>query len=163
MLQNIPRKAQKSQLFLDPEVDFLFCFSFQNRLRTHISWPTRPAACATIMKSGTVADKSPLLTHTMGHCLTLCLQKISQRLFQSSKPGIADCCWIDPFREHSIDLFREHSGKYGVCVWVWGVCVLSELGGGCGNSAWGGIWGGNCFFLRSEPPLRPNTSKSRHT
>ena len=63
-------------------------------------------------------------------------------------PELQTCdCWVDPF--------REHSGKCGKCGWVWGVCVLSELGGGCGNSAWGGMWGGMCFFLRSEPPLRP--------
>ena len=106
----------------------------------YISWPTESPPPATVVKSGTVAYKSPLLTYPMGHRLTLCLQKIPQRLFQSSKPVIAGC-WV--------------WGKYDVCVWVWGVWVLSELGGGCGNSAWGGMWGGMCFFLRSEPSLRP--------
>ena len=55
----------------------------------YISWPTESQPPATIMKSGTVTDKSPLLTYPMGHRLTLCLQKIPQRLFQSSKPVIA--------------------------------------------------------------------------
>jgi hypothetical protein len=66
-----------------------------------MSWPTEsPPPAIVVVRSGTVADKSPLLKHPMGHRLTLCLQKIPQRLFQNSKPVIAGCCWVDPFREH---------------------------------------------------------------
>jgi hypothetical protein len=56
----------------------------------------------------------------MGHRLTLCMQKIPQRLLQSLKPEIAGL---------GTALF-ERTGKHGECVWVWGVWVLSELGGG---------------------------------
>ena len=95
----------------------------------YISWPTESPPPATVVKSGTVAYKSPLLTYPMGHRLALCLQKIPQRLFQSSKPAIAGCCWVDPFLVNM------------VCACGFGVCGCCRSSGGVVGTVPGAVFG----------------------
>ena len=110
----------------------------------YIIWPTESPPPATVVKSGTVAYKSPLLTHPMGHRLTLCLQKIPQRLFQSSKPGIAGCCWVDPFREHP--LFASILVNM-VCACGFGVCACCRSSGGVVGTVPGAVCGRNVLLF----------------
>ena len=111
----------------------------------YISWPTESPPPATIIKSGTVADKSPLLTYPMGHRLTLCLQKIPQRLFQSSKPVIAGSTLFASILANVVS-----AGGFGVCA-----CCRSS--GGVVGTVPGAACGEKCasFYVLNPPFYHP--------
>ena len=90
----------------------------------------------------------------MGHRLTLCLQKIPQRLFQSSKPVIAGSTLFASILANVVSV-----GGFGVCA-----CCRSS--GGVVGTVPGAVCGGECvsFYVLNLPfdhsfhPIQPHVA-----